>query len=152
MIDKLKERAARAAYAPLLIELYNNLGDVEHHRELGVAEKLAHIMEESKLLVSVIDKDGYFVCVNSAWLRALGWSFNEMVEFNIFDLVHEDDQKRTMKGFEDIAMFADDFHKYRHFENRYRKKSGEYANIIWRVYSDYKPHRQYGSYIAEVKK
>jgi diguanylate cyclase (GGDEF)-like protein/PAS domain S-box-containing protein len=71
--------------------------------------------------------DGYFVELNSAWERSLGYGDDELRAKPFFDLVHPDDRKLTeleaaslFEGKEGVG-----------FENRYLAKDGSWHWLRW---------------------
>lgn len=76
--------------------------------------------------------DGLIVAVNPAWAEVLGWSEEELVGGNVFDLVHPDDLEDTRSG----ARASAQGHSYARFDNRYRHKDRSYRWISWSTSPD----------------
>ncbi|SFM31431.1 PAS domain S-box protein [Methylobacterium pseudosasicola] len=78
-------------------------------------------------LLSVLDFDGRLTTCNPAWTAALGWSQAELVGRSVFDLIHPDDRERSAVGLAGLARGE----AVSGFENRYRRKDGEYRWLSW---------------------
>ena len=77
--------------------------------------------------ICVVDKDGRFVYTSSGCERIFGYTQQEMIGKRMIDLVHPDDQQRTLDAASDIMAGE---HKF-NFENRYIRKNGEIVHIAW---------------------
>jgi len=92
------------------------------------AEGLDLFFELSVDLLSIAGRDGYFRRVNRAWERVLGYPLPELYKLSWAELVHPDDQARTLAEFaranktKTTMMF---------FENRYRHRDGSYRWLEW---------------------
>jgi len=75
---------------------------------------------------------GYFVHLNGAWERCLGWKRDELIERPFIDFVHPDDRASTMAEAERSTRG----HGTTCFTNRYRAKDGSYRSIEWRSWID----------------
>jgi two-component system cell cycle sensor histidine kinase/response regulator CckA len=77
-------------------------------------------------LLSIAGSDGYFRRLNPAWERVLGYPLAELYAMSWSELVHPDDQPRTLAEFNRAdkagAMY---------FENRYRHRDGSYRWLEW---------------------
>lgn len=78
-------------------------------------------------LLGVLKGDGYFESSNPAWQTTLGWTEEEIRNTSIFELLHPDDRERTAIGFEEVK----DGRPVLRFENRYRRKDGQYRCFSW---------------------
>ncbi|MCJ2125753.1 PAS domain-containing protein [Methylobacterium sp. J-077] len=76
--------------------------------------------------------DGLIVAVNPAWEAVLGWSEEELIGTNLFDLIHPDDMERTIEG----AQSSSEGEVFARFDNRYRHKDGSYRWISWSTRPD----------------
>jgi PAS domain S-box-containing protein len=78
-------------------------------------------------LLGVSNTVGHFNSSNPAWEQTLGWTQDEIARTQFLDLVHSDDVGPTLAA----------FNKLKHgepvlrFENRYRRKDGNYRWISW---------------------
>ncbi|MET0427855.1 MAG: PAS domain-containing protein [Microvirga sp.] len=76
--------------------------------------------------------DGTIVAVNPAWTSVLGWSEEDLVGRNLFELIHPDDVEHTVEG----AQSSSEGHSFARFDNRYRHKDGSYRWISWSTRPD----------------
>lgn len=100
--------------------------------ELGrqVAARTAErdqVWHASSDLLCVANFDGYFVSLNPAWPRALGWTEAEMKARPFLDFVHFDDVERTLSAAGGLARGEAQLT----FENRYRHKDGSDVWLSW---------------------
>lgn len=79
-------------------------------------------------LLIVASPNGYFRRVNPAFCEALGYAESELTEVPFVEFVHPDDRPRTLEGFASVASGT----PLVDFENRYRRKDGEYRVLSWR--------------------
>jgi two-component system, cell cycle sensor histidine kinase and response regulator CckA len=77
-------------------------------------------------LLSIAGYDGYFKRLNPAWERALGYSVAELLAMHWSELVHPDDQDRTVAEGRRANSGVTTF-----FENRYRCRDGSYRWLEW---------------------
>jgi PAS domain S-box-containing protein len=84
-------------------------------------------------LLCMADTRGYFLSLNSAWERALGWSRDELMRRPFIEFVHQDDVPRTA---EMAAMVERHDYHVVDFENRYRTKDGDWRWLRWNARSD----------------
>ncbi|MES2188193.1 MAG: diguanylate cyclase [Pseudomonadota bacterium] len=77
--------------------------------------------------ICVVDTGGRFVFVSAAGERIFGYRPEEMVGRPVLDFVFEEDLPRTIAAITEIVAGIDT----PHFENRYRRKDGSIAHIMW---------------------
>lgn len=77
--------------------------------------------------VCVVDREGRFMFVSAACERIFGYTPEEMVGLASIDLVHPDDRERTRQAVREILSGE----LKPHFENRYVRKDGRIAHIMW---------------------
>lgn len=77
--------------------------------------------------VCVVDKHGHFLYVSPSAERMFGYTQAEMMGMQMLDLVHPDDRERTLQAVASIVAGEPE----PHFENRYQRKNGEIAHIMW---------------------
>jgi PAS domain S-box-containing protein len=70
--------------------------------------------------------EGYFVSLNPAWTRTLGWSLEELRLQPFVEFVHPDDRDATIQATQRLQSGTDVT-----FENRYRHKDGSYRWLLW---------------------
>jgi PAS domain S-box-containing protein len=104
----------------------------------GERQRFARLLEErtrerdriwqvSEDLLGVSNFEGYFISVNPAWTRTLGWTEAEIKTIHVNQLRHPDDfaigtegRRRLAQGVGTVRM-----------ENRFRHKDGSYRWIYW---------------------
>jgi two-component system cell cycle sensor histidine kinase/response regulator CckA len=77
-------------------------------------------------LLTIAGSDGRFRRLNPAWEKALGYSLAELYAMSWSELVHPDDQQRTIDTFRGADQSATML-----FENRYRRRDGTYRWLEW---------------------
>ena len=91
-------------------------------------EESAAWFEGSIDMNCIANADGYFVRVNDAFVRTLGYSKDELLTKPFLEFVHPDDRERTIaetiKLVEKLGNTID-------FENRYLAKDGTYHWLHW---------------------
>ena len=90
-------------------------------------EEMDQFFDLSLELLSVANTDGYFLRLNPAWERSLGYSREELMAKRFFDFVHPDDLDRTHKAVSTLASQQ----RPLHYGNRYRCKDGTYRWLEW---------------------
>lgn len=78
-------------------------------------------------LLCVADLQGYFLHLNPAWQRTLGYTLEELKARPYLDFVHPDDRVATIAEMEKLLAGA----QVLYFENRYRCKDGTYRWLAW---------------------
>lgn len=106
-------------------------------------------------LFCIANPQGEFVRVNPEFERVLGHSVKEVEGRSVFEFVHPDDVKATLKAFE--ALHREE--AIDGFENRYRCRDGSYRDIEWRatqkggyVYSSARDVTERKRHEAEMRK
>ncbi len=79
-------------------------------------------------LLCIANFEGYFLRVNPAWTRVLGWTEQEMTSTPFVDFVHPDDLVDTTKEYREVRSVSTGSEA---FENRYRAKDGSYHWLQW---------------------
>jgi PAS domain S-box-containing protein len=90
-------------------------------------EELDQFFNMSLDLLCIANTEGYFLRLNPAWERSLGYSREELTAKRFLDFVHPDDLDRTQKVVSTLASQQ----KVIYFENRYRSKDGTYRWLEW---------------------
>lgn len=75
---------------------------------------------------------GFFVRLNPAWQRTLGWSIAELTSRPMIEFVHPDDRERTIDQNRRVRAGEEAVG----FENRYRCKDGTYRWFLWNATAD----------------
>ncbi|HVZ71834.1 MAG TPA: PAS domain S-box protein [Polyangia bacterium] len=94
--------------------------------EAAAARRFELFFELSLDLLSITGRDGRFRRLNRAWEELLGHPRADLYRMSWSDLVHPDDQARTLDEFRRADKTARMF-----FENRYRHKDGSYRWLEW---------------------
>ena len=79
-------------------------------------------------MLCIANFEGYFLDLNPAWERTLGFTIEELKARPFIDFVHPDDRESTTAEAEKIMATGRDVVS---FENRYLCKDGEYRWILW---------------------
>lgn len=98
--------------------------------ELSVRQKTEELDQFFNVtldLLCIANTDGYFLRVNPAMERALGYSPEELIARPFFDFVHPDDLGKTREAVSTQITQQ----KVSGFENRYRCKDGTYRWLEW---------------------
>ncbi len=85
--------------------------------------------EHSLDLLCFANLEGYFVRVNPAFTRVLGYTEEELLARPFLELVHPDDLPRTLREIERLRAGVDTLH----FENRYLRKDGTPCWLSWKT-------------------
>lgn len=99
---------------------------------LNAEKEITNFIELSKDLVCIANVNGMFYQVNPAFTTVLGYLKEELEGTAFTNFVHPDDLDKTYKEVEKLASGA----KTISFENRYRKKNGEYVVLSWNASPD----------------
>jgi len=92
-------------------------------------EKLNLIYNMSLDMIGVANKEGYFISINPAVTKILGYTPEEFLAQSYFDFIHPDDIDRTDNEKHTLFEYIDTID----FVNRYRSKDGAYKWIEWNV-------------------
>jgi PAS domain S-box-containing protein len=76
---------------------------------------------------------GYFIKLNPAWEKTLGFSLAELQSIPMFEFVHPDDRERTLAQNKIVRSGGQALG----FENRYRCKDGSYRWLLWNATADH---------------
>jgi PAS domain S-box-containing protein len=85
------------------------------------------IWNVSEDLLGVANFDGYFLSMNPAWSRLLGWSEDEIKAMHVSVLRHPDDTAHSEAGREQLAQGVSTVR----MENRFRHKDGSWRWLHW---------------------
>jgi PAS domain S-box-containing protein len=85
------------------------------------------IWNVSEDLLGVANFDGYFVSMNPAWTRLLGWTEDEIKAMHVSALRHPDDTAHSEVGREQLAQGVPTVR----MENRFRHKDGSWRWLQW---------------------
>lgn len=90
-------------------------------------EELDQFFSVTLDLLCIANTDGYFLRLNPAWEKVLGYSRQELTAGRFFDFVHPDDSAATQEAVSQLAGQR----QVIHFENRYRCKDAAYRWLEW---------------------
>jgi diguanylate cyclase (GGDEF)-like protein/PAS domain S-box-containing protein len=96
-------------------------------RRARADERARHFFDLSRDMLCTANMDGYFVELNDAWSRSLGYDLDELRTVPFVERVHPDDRERTEAEaaglFEGVETL--------NFENRYLAKDGTWHWLRW---------------------
>lgn len=98
-----------------------------HPLESTIRARLDHVLDMLVDAVCIVDSSGYFVYASAACEQIFGYSPQEMIGRQKLDMIHPDDRERTEEIVRRIMNGAHD----PHFENRWIRKDGSVAHIMW---------------------
>jgi PAS domain S-box-containing protein len=78
-------------------------------------------------LLCIADTEGYFLRLNPAWEKTLGFGLAELMSKPFLELVHPEDVAATRK----VIRTLSDGGQILDFTNRYRRKDGIYRQMMW---------------------
>ncbi len=100
---------------------------VQRSRKKVAEEELNQFFNVSLDLKCIANTDGYFLRLNPAWERILGYTREELMAKRFLEFVHPDDLGRTREAVSTLSSQQ----KLTSFENRYRSKDGTYRWLEW---------------------
>jgi len=106
-----------------LRSLSEQLG-VEVERRTLERDRIWNVSED---LLAVGNFDGYFISINPAWTRLLGWSRDEIRSMHVSELRHPDDAPHAEAGRARLTRGAPSVR----LENRFRHKDGSWRWLQW---------------------
>ena len=98
-------------------------------RERVDASDVGEFFWTSTDLMSILDSDGTWKVVNSAWPNSMGWTLEDLQNGPFIDLIHPDDVAATLREFDRLVSLPDA--TLVEFRNRQRRRDGEYRWIEW---------------------
>lgn len=96
-------------------------------RRARADERARHFFDLSRDMLCTANRDGYFVELNEAWTKNLGYTLEELRSVPFVERIHPDDRKRTEA--EAAALFEGT--ETLSFENRYLAKDGTWHWLRW---------------------
>lgn len=97
------------------------------HANLAKFKALGQYMDLLLDAICVVNPCGEFVYVSAGAERVFGYKPDEMIGQSMFTFMHPDDHDKTRKVAVEIMQGAAKVN----FENRYIRKNGEVAHILW---------------------
>ncbi len=77
--------------------------------------------------ICVVDREGYILFISAAGERIFGFTKEEMIGRRMFDFVYPPDLPKTLDSVTEVVRGG----SLLHFENRYLRKDGTIAYIMW---------------------
>lgn len=99
---------------------------------LSAKKQLQNFFELNTDFMTIANTQGYFEIINPTFERELGYTEEELTSQQFLDMVHPEDVENTLQEVAKLAQGALTID----FENRYRKKNGEYIWLSWRTAPD----------------
>jgi diguanylate cyclase (GGDEF)-like protein/PAS domain S-box-containing protein len=96
-------------------------------RRARADERARHFFDLSRDMLCTANMDGYFVELNDAWTRSLGYDLDELRAAPFVERVHPDDRERTEAEAAGLFEGAETLS----FENRYLAKDGTWHWLRW---------------------
>lgn len=97
------------------------------HPKLATFEALGDYIDLLIDAICVVNPQGEFIYVSAGGERVFGYAPQEMIGRSIYDFMHPEDHERTRQATAEIMQGVVKFD----FENRYIRKNGEVATILW---------------------
>ena len=101
---------------------------------------LYHLWQNAIDPLCIASSSGYFLKVNPAWTKALGWSEAELTSRPWLDFVHPDDRDSTIEAGATLLAGS----PVANFENRYLCKDGSFRWFSWSTIPLANSHINYG--------
>jgi len=114
--------------------LANTFNDMAEELQVRMTElhEYQKFFDVSLDLLCIAGTDGYFKRTNPAFVRALGWTSEELLDRPFMDLVHPDDLAATQSEIEKLARGISTIS----FVNRFRCADGSWTQLRWNSYPD----------------
>jgi len=122
-IERMRAEHARLSIEAELRLLSERLEDEVEKRTLE-RDRIWNVAED---LLGVSNFEGYFLSLNPAWTRLLGWSEDEIKAMHVSELRHPDDAPHSIAGRAQLAQGVPTVR----MENRFRHKDGSWRWLQW---------------------
>jgi PAS domain S-box-containing protein len=122
-IERMQAEETRNRIAGELRLLSEKL-EAEVERRTLERDRIWNVSED---LLGVCNFEGYFLAINPAWSRLLGWSDDEIKAMHIGALRHPDDTAHSEEGRRQLAQGMPTVR----MENRFRHKDGSWRWLQW---------------------
>ncbi len=103
-------------------------------------KEVARVYEMSADMIGSADFSGFFLDLNPAWERTLGWTIDELKAKPFIEFVHPDDRQHTLDEY--TAQMSEGRSSIQ-FMNRYLHKDGTYRWLSWNATSVMAEERTY---------
>lgn len=118
-------------------DLINNQGElsflatfVDLTPERKQTEMIEQFFSVGLDLFCIANTEGYFLKLNKAWERTLGYTIEELLSKQFLEYVHPDDLQSILDALSELGSDKEVLN----FVNRYRCSNGEYKYLEWRSY------------------
>ena len=122
-IERMRAEQARAVMEAELRAASEKL-EAEVERRTLERDRIWNVSED---LLAVSNFEGYFLSINPAWTRLLGWGEDDIKSMHVSELRHPDDAPNAIAG---RAQLAQGVATVR-MENRFRHKDGSWRWLQW---------------------
>lgn len=119
-LDKNKSLALKLLAEEVVSQIVSRKNNLEN-------KKLERLFSMSLDMICIAGTDGFFKRINQAFTNTLGWTEQELLGSPFFDYIHPEDIESTQLEVQKLAAGE----KSLNFNNRYKKKDGEYLIINW---------------------
>ena len=110
----------------LFARTFNDMAD-ELEKRLTQLREYKRFFDASRDMLCIANTAGYFVRVNPAFERVLGWKTEDLLDRPFSEYIHPEDVEATAKEVEKLAQGIPTIS----FENRYRCADGSYKYLRW---------------------
>jgi PAS domain S-box-containing protein len=122
-IERMRAEQARLSIQAELRMLSERLEEEVERRTLE-RDRIWNVSED---LLAVSNFEGYFLSINPAWTRLLGWTDDEIKSMHVSELRHPEDAPASIAGRAQLAHGATTVR----MENRFRHKDGSWRWLQW---------------------
>ncbi len=122
-IERMLAEQARAGMEAELRAISEKL-EAEVEKRTLERDRIWNVSED---LLAVSNFEGYFLSMNPAWTRLLGWSEDEIKSMHVSELRHPDDAPNAIAGRAQLAQGVPTVR----MENRFRHKDGSWRWLQW---------------------
>jgi PAS domain S-box-containing protein len=122
-IERMRAEQARLSIQAELRMLSERLEEEVERRTLE-RDRIWNVSED---LLAVSNFEGYFLSINPAWTRLLGWTEDEIKSMHVSELRHPEDAPASIASRAQLAHGATSVR----MENRFRHKDGSWRWLQW---------------------
>ena len=122
-IERMRADHARTRIEAELRKLSERL-EAEVHKRTLERDRIWNVSED---LLAVSNFEGFFLSINPAWTRLLGWNEAEIKSMNVSEMRHPEDMTHSIAAREQLARGEATVR----LENRFRHKDGSYRWLQW---------------------
>lgn len=115
----------------LFARTFNDMAD-ELEKRMTLLREYKQFFDASRDMLCIANTDGYFVRINPAFERVLGWTTEDLLDRPFSEYIHPEDVEATAKEVEKLAQGIPTIS----FENRYRCADGSYKYLRWTTHPE----------------